>query len=60
MPVVIVEMWEGRNVESKNKIIEGITKVFTDGGTPADAVTVILKETPKSMWGKAGKPASEA
>lgn len=30
MPVVIVELWQGRTEEQKAKLIKGITKAFED------------------------------
>ena len=30
MPVVIVEMWEGRTVEQKERLIKSITKAFEE------------------------------
>ncbi len=59
MPVVIVEMWEGRTVDQKRQLVEGITSVFSDTGTPPEAVQVILKDNPKHNWAIAGKLASE-
>jgi len=59
VPVVIVEMWEGKNLEQKEKIIKGITKVFEDLGTPAAAVNVVLHDVPKTNWGTAGQQASK-
>lgn len=59
MPVVIVEMWEGRTKEQKRQIAEGITAAFTKVGTPADAVQIILKDNRKSDWAIAGKLCAE-
>lgn len=59
VPVVIVEMWEGKNVEQKETVIKGITKVFEDMGTKAAAVTVVLHDVPKSSWGMGGQQASK-
>jgi len=59
MPVVIVEMWEGRTLEQKEKIIKGITKAFEDIGTKAASVSIILHDVPKSSWGTNGQPASK-
>jgi len=59
MPVVHVYMWTGRPSEVKEKIIEGITKVFTDIGVPQEAVTVVIHEIPRDNWGVRGKPASK-
>ena len=60
MPVVIVEMWEGRTVEQKKQLVQGITSAFGKIGTPQEAVDIILKDNPKHNWATAGKLASEA
>ena len=59
MPVVIVEMWEGRTVEQKKQLAEGITSSFVKIGTPAEAVHIIIKDNPKCNWATGGKLASE-
>ena len=59
MPVVIVEMWEGRNIEQKKQLVQGITSAFAKIGTPTEAVHIILKDNPKHNWAIAGKLASE-
>jgi 4-oxalocrotonate tautomerase len=60
MPVVIVEMWEGRTIELKEKLIRGITKAFEEIGTKPDAVQVILHDIPKTNWGNGGQQSSKA
>ena len=59
MPFVEVNMYEGRTPEQKKKLVEGITKAFTEIGTPAEAVQILLKECQRSCWATAGKFASE-
>jgi len=59
MPVVIVEMWEGRTVEQKKKLVEGITSAFVNIGTRAEALHIIMKDNPKYNWASGGKLASE-
>ena len=59
MPVVIVEMWEGRSVEQKKQLVEGITSSFTKIGVPQEAVDIIIKDIPKHNWAKGDKFASE-
>ena len=59
MPVIHVHVWEGFGAESAKKVIQGITRVFTDLGIPQRAVEVIVHQVPKSHWGIAGEPASE-
>jgi 4-oxalocrotonate tautomerase len=59
MPVVIVEMWEGRTVDEKRKLAQDITRAFTKLGVPAEAVNVILKDNPKSCWAQGGQLCSD-
>ena len=60
MPIVIVEMWEGRTVEQKKQLVEGITSSFVQIGVSRDVVQIIVKDNPKHNWAIAGKLASEA
>jgi 4-oxalocrotonate tautomerase len=59
MPVVRVDMWEGRTAEMKAKLIKDITEVFTEIGVPSAAVTVIITDVPKTNWGTGGKQAAK-
>ena len=59
MPVVIVEMWEGRTIEQKKQLVEGITSSFAKIGTRPETVSIILNDIPKHNWGTGGKLASE-
>ena len=59
MPVITVEMWEGRTIDQKKKLVEGITSVLVNMGVPAEATTVIIKDNPRHNWGMGGKLASE-
>jgi len=58
MPVVIVEMWEGRTIEQKKQLVEGITDCFVGIGVPREAVQVIIKDNPKHNWAIGGRLAS--
>ena len=59
MPVITVEMWDGRTVDQKKLLVEGITSTFVKVGIPAEAVHVIIHDVPKLNWGSGGKLASE-
>ena len=59
MPVVIVEMWEGRTIEQKKQLVEGIASSFAKIGTPPEAVQIILKDNSKGNWAIGDKLASE-
>jgi 4-oxalocrotonate tautomerase len=59
MPIVTVEMWEGRTIAQKKQLVEGITDAFVKIGVPAQALHIILKDVPKHNWATGGKLASE-
>ena len=59
MPVVIVEMWDGRTADQKKTVAEGITAVFGKIGIPAEAVHIVIHDVPKENWAVGGKLASE-
>ena len=60
MPLVTVDWFEGRTVEQKKKVIEGITEVLTRVGVPAEATWVVIKDVPRINWGMGGKQCSES
>jgi len=55
MPVVIVNLWPGRDNNAKQRIAEGITRVLEQENIPRDAIDVIINEVPKNNWAKGGK-----
>ena len=59
MPVVIVEMWEGKSIEQKKQLVVGITSVIAKIGIPPDQIHIIIKDNPKHNWATGGKLASE-
>ncbi len=60
MPVVIVEMWEGRTEEQKEKLIKGIARAFKEElSVTADRLHIIIHDVPKSNWGTRGQQASK-
>ena len=59
MPVIIVEMWQGRTVEQKKQLAQGITGEFVKIGVPGELVQIIFKDNPKQNWAIGGKLASE-
>ncbi|MEM2465082.1 MAG: tautomerase family protein [Candidatus Bathyarchaeia archaeon] len=58
--MVQVSVWAGMSIESKRKIVEGITKVFEDIGIPREAVEIIIYETPKTNWATGGQLHSDS
>jgi len=59
MPVVIIEMWEGRTKEQKEKLIKGITRAFEEIDVKAEWLDIIIHDVPKSNWGIRGEQASK-
>ena len=59
MPVVIVEMWEGRSEEQKEKLIKGITRAFEEIGVRPEWLNIIIHDVPRSNWGLSGQQASK-
>ena len=59
MPVIEVNLWEGRTREQKKRIAKAITDAFVKEGVPADAVHVIFHDIKKENWCIAGKPCDE-
>jgi 4-oxalocrotonate tautomerase len=59
MPVVIIEMWEGRTIEQKKSLAAGITSAFVNIGTPSGDVKIIMKDNPKYNFAVGGKLESE-
>jgi 4-oxalocrotonate tautomerase len=59
MPVVTVEMWEGRTQDQKRQLAKDITEAFTKIGVPAQAVHIIMNDHPKSCWAQGGKLCSD-
>ena len=61
MPVVIVEMWEGRTVEQKRNLVKAITEAMVEhAGAKPDALHVIIHDVPRESWAKAGVLSSDA
>lgn len=54
-------MWKGRDEETKEKVIQNVTKALCDTiGCPPETVFVIIDDIPKENWGQAGKQASKS
>ena len=59
MPMVRIEMFEGRSDEVKAELIRKVTKVVAETvGAPIEHTQVVLFDVPKKHWGINGEPAS--
>ncbi len=55
MPVVTVQLWEGRTLEQKRALVEAITEAMIEhAGADPSGLHVILQEIPKENWARAG------
>jgi 4-oxalocrotonate tautomerase len=55
MPVVTIQMWPGRTVEQKRRLVEAITKAMIEhADAKPDGLHVIIQEVPRDSWGRAG------
>ncbi|EAX48587.1 4-oxalocrotonate tautomerase family enzyme [Thermosinus carboxydivorans Nor1] len=55
MPVVQIDMLEGRTLEQKRQLVKKVTEAIVEtANCPPDAVTIIIREMPKEHLGKAG------
>ncbi|SDM38331.1 4-oxalocrotonate tautomerase [Bacillus sp. OK048] len=60
MPIINVQMMEGRPKEKIAEVIQNITNTVSETlDAPKENIRVIVTEIPKTHWGKAGKPMSE-
>lgn len=55
MPVVTIQMWTGRNVEQKRRLVTAITDAMVEhaGASPKN-LHVVIQEVPLENWGHAG------
>jgi 4-oxalocrotonate tautomerase len=55
VPVVIVEMWEGRTVAQKRALVKAITDAMVEhAGARPEHLHVIIHETRRESWGRGG------
>jgi 4-oxalocrotonate tautomerase len=55
VPVVTVQLWEGRTLEQKRALVAAITKAMVEhADAKPDGLHVILQEIPRENWARAG------
>jgi 4-oxalocrotonate tautomerase len=60
MPIVRVNMFEGRSIEKKRELVEGITEVVARVcEVSPDGVHVLIEEVTRDNWGRGGIVASD-
>lgn len=60
MPIVQIEMIEGRTLEQKKLLVEKVTNAIVESvGAPPENISIIIREMAKENYAKAGILASE-
>ena len=55
MPIVTVQMYDGRSMDQKRELVKGITEVVARvTGNAPDAVHVIIEEVRRENWANGG------
>ncbi|HYU21325.1 MAG TPA: 4-oxalocrotonate tautomerase [Chloroflexota bacterium] len=61
MPLVTIQMYEGRTVEQKRELVAAITEaVVRIAKTTPEATDVIIHDVPRHNWAHSGKLASDS
>jgi 4-oxalocrotonate tautomerase len=60
MPVVKIDMWEGRDKETKRKLIKSVAKAVSESlNIDINHTVVVITDVSKDNWGYNGDQASE-
>lgn len=61
MPIIQVQMMEGRPEEKIAEVIQNITNAVAETlDSPKESIRVLVTEIPKTHWGVAGVPKSKS
>jgi len=56
MPVVTVQLWTGRSVNQKRRLVAAITQAMVEhADSGAEHLHVVIQDVPKESWGRNGK-----
>ncbi len=60
MPIIRIEMWEGKTLDQKRELVEVLTKETAriTGNTPA-SIYVVIEDVKKENWGVSGMLSSD-
>lgn len=60
MPTYHIELFEGRSVEEKRKLVEAVTRVTTEVlGSSPESVDIVITDVKRENWTTGGKLWSE-
>jgi 4-oxalocrotonate tautomerase len=61
VPLVEITLWPGRSEEVKERIIREVTEALSrSSGAPPEAIEIIIRDVPKTDWGRGGRPYSKS
>lgn len=61
MPIIQVQMMEGRSKDKIAEVIQNITNTVAETlDAPKESIRVLVTEIPKTHWGVAGVPKSKS
>jgi 4-oxalocrotonate tautomerase len=60
MPLVRIDMWPGRDRQTKDTMVRNVTKAVCESiGCAPDAVQIMIYEVDKADWARAGVSAAQ-
>ncbi|BAU28280.1 4-oxalocrotonate tautomerase [Aneurinibacillus soli] len=60
MPLIQINIVEGRSDEMKRQLMKNVTEVVSETlGSPKEAIRILINEMPKNHWGIGGVPMSD-
>ncbi len=60
MPVIIVELWEGRSADQKRKLVKAFTDAMVDiAKVKPDHLQIVFHDVPRESWGRDGTLATD-
>ena len=60
MPIIRVEMWEGRTLDQKRELVEVLTRETARiVGTEPDSIYIVIEDVKKENWGAGGRLCSD-
>ncbi len=58
--MVTIEMWKGRSTAQKRELVKAMTKAMVDiAGVSPEHLHIIIRDVPKSNWGRNGVLSSD-
>lgn len=56
MPIVQIEMFEGKTIEEKRRLVEKVTEAIVESiGTNKESVSIIIRDMSKADFAKGGQ-----